>query len=75
MVIVFADVRDERRMTDSKKVDQASQDGYGAIEDFVRALAEKVGEHGVAAGWRLFQLIGDSNQEHRLALARVAFDP
>ncbi|RSL58324.1 hypothetical protein CEP51_014088 [Fusarium floridanum] len=72
MVVLLPNMRDERRLLDEEKVDQAPQHGRRVAQPCLGGLAEEIGQ--AIAGF-LLQFVNDAAQQHRLALARIAFDP
>lgn len=74
LIVPLPYVRDERWLVPNKKEYQAAKDSRGVIYTRISSLAEEERDNRSVRD-RLCQLVDDSAEQHRLALAGVALNP
>jgi hypothetical protein len=74
LVVPLANVRGKRQLLTDKQEQESAQYSRGAIDARVSSLAEEV-QHTCRPSECLVQLIDNSAEQHRLAVARIAFNP
>lgn len=79
MVVLLPHMRDKQRLLVDEQVDETAEGGGRIIDTVIGSLAEEIRQQSgclyISQLRRGAQFIKDATDKHRLAFARVTFDP